>query len=114
MMIILIIAIVAIVGLSMYLLKSSGLLSVVSNYVATLGQSIQFVAFIAHSAVSFILVEHLPMRQWLTALLITIYAGIKEYYFDARYEKNPPQTFKDNTEDFLGYVLGAWLAVILL
>lgn len=42
---------------------------------------------------------------------IMVYAAVKEYWFDARYEKNPPQTFWMNTQDFIGYVAGAWLAV---
>lgn len=46
---------------------------------------------------------------------MTIFAGCKEYLYDANFER-PKQTFKDNTQDFVGYLGGiglAW-AVILI
>ncbi len=43
---------------------------------------------------------------WIAWLGIVIAAGIKEYWFDSRYEL-PKQTFYDNTLDFVFYQVGA-------
>jgi hypothetical protein len=77
------------------------------NWVSKLGQNIQFVAFFAHAGVAALLVEHLPGNALWWALSILVIGGGKEYWYDAKYEQNPPQTFWDNTEDFLGYAVGA-------
>lgn len=80
--------------------------------IAALGESSQFVAFWAHFGVSMGLVDHTRLAHKVyMASGIMVYAAVKEYWFDARYEKNPPQTFWMNTQDFIGYVAGAWLAV---
>lgn len=81
-----------------------------TNKIATLGQNIQFVAFFAHAGVSYFVIDVAPepVKMWL-AWLIVVLAGIKEFYFDARYEKNPPQTFWDNLEDWLGWSVGVVL-----
>ena len=81
-------------------------------YISNLGQSIQFVAFCAHLFAAAYIVDRFN-NKLLVASLITLYAAGKEFWFDAKYEKNPPQTFKDNIEDFLGYALGAWMAVLI-
>jgi hypothetical protein len=77
-------------------------------YIAALGQSIQFVAFWAHLGVSGLLVILAYKLGFGPYMVGTILAGgaIKEYYFDARYENNPPQTFLDNSEDFVGWLAG--------
>lgn len=78
--------------------------------ISALGQNIQFVAFFAHAGVSYFIIDvasdscKMPL-----ALLIIVLAGIKEFYFDARFEKDPPQTFWDNLEDWLGWSLGVIL-----
>jgi len=85
------------------------------NWLATIGQNIQFVAFWAHlgvAALVTILAFHFTRFGWVVGLVIILGAGVKEYYFDAKYEKDPPQTFWDNTEDFIGWALGTvvgWL-----
>lgn len=46
---------------------------------------------------------------------LTLFAAVKEYVYDANFEI-PKQTFRNNTEDFAGYLGGialAW-AIILL
>jgi hypothetical protein len=46
---------------------------------------------------------------------LIIFATIKEYYFDATFER-PKQSWKDNTQDFLGYLGGiglAWVVVMI-
>ena len=76
--------------------------------VASIGQNIQFVAFFAHAGVAVFLVEHVNFNHPFDMMsLIIVGAGIKEFYFDARYEKDPPQTFMDNLQDFIGWAVGA-------
>jgi hypothetical protein len=82
------------------------------NWIAKLGQNIQFVAFWAHLGVAALLVEHLPWHRWV-AIGITVLGAFKEYYYDARNEQDPPQTFWDNTEDFAGWFLGAVIGYAL-
>jgi len=83
------------------------------NLIARLGQNPQFVASFAHAGVAFILVEHLPGNPLYWALGMTAYALVKEYYFDPKFETNPPQTFWDNTLDFATYMIGAWSAYLI-
>lgn len=83
-------------------------MSTVTSWIAKLGQSIQFVAFWAHFGIAALVAEHIYTRDPLyTLIIIVIAAAIKEYGFDAHYETDPPQTWRDNTEDFLGWSLGA-------
>jgi hypothetical protein len=49
-----------------------------------------------------------PSEILTVTLGITGFAAVKEFVYDAKYELNPPQTFLDNLEDFVTYVLGAW------
>jgi VanZ family protein len=76
------------------------------NLVAYLGTNVQFLADVGHFTVPYALVATFPRAKWEILGLFVAYAAVKEYYFDARYEV-PHQTFWDNTEDFIGYLLGA-------
>jgi hypothetical protein len=80
--------------------------------IAALGQNIQFVAFWAHLGVAALIVENLP-HPLIALLTITFVACGKEFYFDAKYETNPPQTFLDNLEDLAGWFVGAVVGYIL-
>jgi hypothetical protein len=88
------------------------------NPIAKLGQNDTFVAFMAHCwfAFAFIYVPvakwHLPLGLFLIAGMLA--AGIKEFAFDATQETDPPQTFADNMEDFMGYCTGMLLAIVVL
>jgi hypothetical protein len=73
----------------------------------------QFVAFTAHFCAAALIVEHAYHDHLLVALFIMSAAGVKEFWYDAKYEANPPQTFLDNFEDWLGWSLGALLGVLL-
>ena len=83
-----------------------------TNPIANIGQNIQFVAFWAHFGVAALVVEHSPW-PWATCALIVVVAGLKEFWFDATYEKNPPQTFLDNFEDWIGWGVGALAGALL-
>jgi hypothetical protein len=43
---------------------------------------------------------------------IIVFAGIKEFYYDARYEV-PKQSFTNNLTDFAFYCLGVGLAIVI-
>ncbi len=79
-----------------------------SNWVATTGTTPAFIAFWAHAGAAFMVCIVLGVPPW----AVLIYAAIKEYWFDKHYEK-PPQTFRDNSQDFAGYAAGAGLAACL-
>jgi hypothetical protein len=85
-----------------------------NNIIAKLGQNIQFVAACAHFFFAGYLVLLFPSHALLVAVGITVYASIKEFVFDARYESNPPQTWTDDIEDFAGYVAGAWVTFLVV
>ena len=82
------------------------------NWVAKLGQNMQFVAFWAHFGVAALIVENSPWPLW-TGIGLTVVAAWKEYYYDARNEQDPPQTFIDNSEDFAGWLLGVLIGYAL-
>jgi hypothetical protein len=76
------------------------------------GDNIQVTAFFAHGGVAGLIAEHLP-HQFIVAGAIIVAGGIKEFYFDAKYEKDPPQTFIDNLEDWSGWSVGAIVGAVL-
>lgn len=82
---------------------------------ATLGQNQQWVAFWAHWGVAAEVVEHLSFGHAIALTLsIMAAAAVKEFWYDATYEKNPPQTFADNLEDWIGWSLGAVSGIFFL
>lgn len=87
-----------------------------TNIVAKIGQNPTFIAFNAHCWFAYAIVYTLPWHAAL-ALGVVAAAAVKEFWFDAHYETNPPQTAVDNLTDWLGYCFGvllAMLAVVLL
>ena len=84
------------------------------NWLAKLGQNIQFVAFVAHAAVAYAAILTFDDYAWQIATGFVLFAAVKEFWFDARYETDPPQTFDDNLQDFLGYVIGSVLGLIVV
>ena len=86
-----------------------------STIVAKLGENNDFVAFNAHWGFAYFVVSnaahHLPL--WPVALTALVAAALKEFAFDAHYETNPPQTMRDNVQDFAGYAAGVLLAVLM-
>lgn len=83
----------------------------ISQWIASIGQNIQFVAFWAHAGVGALVIRMLykyhPSWSFYPAIVLVLGGAIKEYVFDAKEETNPPQTFWDNTEDFIGWLAGA-------
>lgn len=93
-------------------MKSSWI-SKLANFVAATGQNIQFVAFLLHAFVIayFLRVWFYGHRWWFIAGVM-LFGAVKEFWFDARDETNPPQTFADNLEDFLGYLTGCVIGLL--
>jgi hypothetical protein len=98
-------------------------LSKLRAYIAYLGTNVQFLANVGHFAVPYAVIATYaffnlkyrwghPEVVWYLGGAFVIYAAIKEYYFDARYEV-PHQTFWDNTRDFAGYCLGSGVACLV-
>lgn len=80
--------------------------------IAKLGQNANFVAFMAHSGIAATVLLATKGNLWV-AIGALIVAGIKEFYFDMKYETTPPQTFTDSLEDFVGYFVGIVGGVLL-
>jgi len=83
-----------------------------SQFVAKLSQNIQFVAGVAHFFCAAYAVSHSGHYRYYAAGAFVVLGGIKEFYFDARDEVSPPQTFVDNLEDFVGWLLGAAVGLL--
>ena len=75
-------------------------------------------ALIVTASNEFALARHVAYRwslMGMTTGALVVFAAVKEFWYDARYEL-PPQTFRDNAEDFAGYcggVLLGWVLVLL-
>lgn len=90
-----------------------------SNVIADVGQNPVFVAFMAHAGFGYAVV----LTTWaaagglhpalVAAAAMTLAAALKEFWFDARFEMHPRQTFKDDLIDFVGYATGVVLALAL-
>jgi hypothetical protein len=89
----------------------------ISAFIAALGENPAFVAFNAHCwfafSVVYVLASH-GVPELPLAAIVCLVAVVKEFWFDARYEQNPPQTFWDNLDDAAGYAVGMWFALAML
>ncbi len=76
--------------------------------VATIGQSPDFGYFFAHSQTAAVVVSRVPkgIPRFIFGGVLVLVALYKEFVFDLRKEKNPPQTVLDSTKDFVGYIVG--------
>ena len=84
------------------------------QWIAAFGQNIQAVAACAHFFAAGYLIFLFSGHALWAAVGITVYAAVKEFWFDAHYEANPPQTTLDNFEDFAGYAAGAWITYAIV
>lgn len=74
---------------------------------ANITESPNFVAFMAHMFGAFTVLIFFPHIY--TIIALTIAAAVKEFWFDPKFETNPPQTIKDGWLDFGGYMAGIGL-----
>ncbi len=79
------------------------------NWLARLGLNTQFVAFMAHCFTAAYLVSHSHGHRWIGWTVILVWATIKEFWFDSKYEHQP---FWDNMEDWIGYMVGASIGLL--
>ncbi len=87
-----------------------------TNPIAKLGQSQVFVTAMAHAWFAYAVIAtcvHFGINVWLLILPCVLIAAGKEYWFDLRYETKPPQTVIESTQDFLEYLAGIALALIV-
>lgn len=90
---------------------------VITEDIAKLGENLNFIAFMAHAGYAFFCMAmftlHLHFYLIPSLGFLTASAVLKEFWFDLKYETNPPQTWKDSALDFIGYgtgiAAGAWL-----
>lgn len=75
-------------------------------------------AYFIHALFSYFFVSYthykLGLNIWIACIIWTIFTAFLEYWYDANYEKNPPQTFRQNTLDFISYQIGLWATVGLI
>lgn len=86
----------------------------IARLIAELGEDPLFIAFNAHCWFAFAIVSTASIHGYpfQAAGICAIAAGLKEFWFDATYEHDPPQTFWDNLEDFGGYAAGIILGLV--
>jgi hypothetical protein len=85
------------------------------DWMAKIGQNEEFIAFQAHCWFAYavtLTVWLLGYRFFFVSVVVVLAAAVKEFWFDARYEKLPPQTAEDNLVDFVGYLSGVALATL--
>ena len=81
-----------------------------TSFIARVGVSPEWIAAQAHIWFAYAVVHTFG---YAAIAPMVIAAGVKEFYFDARYEV-PKQTATDNWTDFAGYCLGVVLAAVAL
>ena len=89
----------------------------VAAEVAKIGESQTFITAMAHCwfACSVVLIlAHWGLTAWVSAPLCVALAAGKEFWFDLKYEKTPPQTVFMSAADFGEYLAGIAVAVLIL
>lgn len=82
-------------------------MNALSSLVSKIGQNSTFIAFMAHSGFAYFVVSLFSgMHQYVAAVVCFIVFAIKEFFYDIKFEQNPPQTFMDSSDDFTGYLIG--------
>ncbi len=89
----------------------------IQSEIAKIGESQDFVTAMAHAwfACSVMLIlGHWGVTAWISAPLCVALAAAKEFVYDLRYEKTPPQTVWMSAADFAEYLAGIVVAVLIL
>ena len=82
---------------------------VVSNFIAGTGEQPKFIAAAGHSGWAFIfstLTIRLGAPYLPTLIVWALIFALKEFWFDLKRERFPPQTILDSAGDYAGYLLG--------
>ena len=86
-------------------------MSVLTGFIARIGQNTAFVAAMAHIFFAYFVVSLFSgVHQYIAAGVCLLVFGFKEFYLDRLNELNPPQSFWDDLDDFAEYVIGIALA----
>jgi hypothetical protein len=89
-------------------------MNAVAAWIAKIGEDTRFVVFCAHCFFAyFVLSLFSGTHQYIAAAVFIVLIAAKEFWFDIKYEQNPPQTFWDSADDFIGYAFGVALAITL-
>ena len=89
----------------------------IQSEIAKIGESPAFITAMAHAwfACSVMLIlGHWGVTAWISAPLCVALAAAKEFVYDLRDEKTPPQTVWMSASDFSEYLAGIVLASIIL
>ena len=89
----------------------------IQSQIAKIGQSADFIVAMAHAwfACSMLLIlSHWGLTLWIGTPVLVAVAAWKEFYFDLRDEKFPPQTVLDSALDFSEYMAGLALGVLII
>lgn len=88
----------------------------VSRFIAGTGEQPAFIAAAGHSGWAFIFTTatvHLGAPPLPTLITWALIFALKEFWFDLRSERFPPQTLLDSVDDYAGYLLGLVLRGLL-
>jgi hypothetical protein len=89
-------------------------MSKLTSFISKVGENPLFIAFMAHAGFAYFVVSLFSgTHQYIAACVCLLAFGLKEFWYDIKYEQNPPQTFIDSSEDFIGYVIGIIIALTL-
>lgn len=80
--------------------------------IGKIGENPTFITFQAHCWFAATVI--LAAGSIRAAVAVVCAAIIKEFWFDLRFEQDPPQTIADGALDFAGYVAGAAVGVACL
>ncbi|MGH8280691.1 MAG: hypothetical protein ACRERZ_00720 [Gammaproteobacteria bacterium] len=87
-------------------------MSKIIAWLSQTGENPAFIAFNAHCWFACSVILATKGNPWVAGIGIVV-AGLKEFWFDMRYETTPPQTFGDSLEDFSGYMIGLVIALLV-
>lgn len=84
------------------------------SWIGRIGENQTFIATMAHVFFAYFVVSLASgTHQHIAAVIWLGLFGFKEFFIDRLYEHTPPQTFWDDLDDYIGYVLGIILALTI-
>jgi hypothetical protein len=85
----------------------------VASWISSIGENQNFIAFMAHAGATYFVISNFGhTNHWVIWTTLSL-CVIKEFWFDLKYETNPPQTIDDSILDFSGYMTGLVLGIFI-
>lgn len=87
-----------------------------ASSIAKIGQSADFITAMAHAGFAYSVLAtcaYFGLTLWVAVPVFMVLVGVKEFYMDVTFEKNPPQTLLDGAQDFLEYMGGVVVAALI-